>query len=374
MDRLLSLIRLFREGQRRYFQLARQEVAVSNLQLVRSLSLLTAGLLVLFLSISPFIISGWRPTLNHWLLLPASLLIWVLSEAYARWGSPTNRGVTVLCLMFQMVLFILIILIDVMTTPNAPGTFMPLLCVVLPSMFIFPLSFSYTVVAVFEVVYVLLVLSFKNDFIGQYDIFDSIVGISFSLALALVIARLRVRDHETRLRYKQLSTQDLLTEILNKQSFLEAASQYLLASGPEVRCGLLILDVDDFKQVNDRQGHFNGDRLLRSIGRLLSELFRSTDLIGRFGGDEFIILMKGPATLPALEEKCRQIQLRLRQSQEGGCHITCSIGGVLAEGQQTTFEQLFRQADAALYRAKGAGKNRYCLETRCPEEGVSSAG
>ena len=114
--------------------------------------------------------------------------------------------------------------------------------------------------------------------------------------------------------------------------------------------------------------------LLRSIGKLLSELFRSTDLIGRFGGDEFIILMKGPASLSALDEKCRQIQTRLLQSQESDPLITCSIGGVSAEGQQVSFEQLFRQADAALYQAKAAGKNRYCLETCRPEEGVSSAG
>ena len=374
MGRAIALIRQFQAGQRQYFRLARQEVAARNLLLVRALSLTTAGLLLILLCISPFLISGWSPTLNHLLLLPASLLVWALAELYARRGQPTSLGVTMMCLLFEAVLFVLIILIDVIPTPDAPGTFMPLLCVVLPSMFVFPLSLSYGVVAVFEVIYILAVLAFKNDFIGQYDIFNSIVGIIFSLALSLVIARLRVRDHEARLRYQQLSTQDFLTEILNKQSFQEAACRYLLGSGSDVHRALLILDVDDFKNVNDSRGHFSGDRLLRSIGKLLSELFRSTDLIGRFGGDEFIILMKGPASLSALDEKCRQIQTRLLQSQESDPLITCSIGGVSAEGQQVSFEQLFRQADAALYQAKAAGKNRYCLETCRPEEGVSSAG
>lgn len=363
MGRLTEAAAQFHRGQERYFRLARQEVADRNLQLCKALSLLTAGLLVLFLLVSPFLIQGWRPTANHLMLLPATLLVCGAAELYARWGRPTSRGVTLLCLLFEGVLFILIIRIDVLTTPSAPGTFMPLLCVVLPSLFVFPLTLSYAVVAVFEVLYILAVLNYKDVFVGQYDIFDSIVGIAFSLALSFVIARLRARDHEARLRYQQLSMQDFLTEILNKQSFAEAAHQYLLAGGPEIRCGLLILDVDDFKQVNDSQGHYGGDRVLQAIGKFLPELFRSTDLIGRFGGDEFIVLMKGPVTLAALEEKCHQIQLHLRQTGTGAPPVTCSIGGVSAEGRGIGFEQLFRQADAALYRAKRAGKDRYCVES-----------
>lgn len=362
MSRLFSSIKQFQAAQKRYFHLARQEVAERNLRLLRFLSLLTAGLLVLLILVSSLIIRDWHPTVNHTAFLPVLLLICGAAQLYARRGVPASRIVTALCLLFEAVLFIFIIRIDVLTNPSAPGTFMPLLCVVLPSLFIFPLPLSYLMVTLFEVLYVLASLRFKEFFFAQYDIFDSVAGITFSLALAFVIARLRVRDHEARLRYQQLSTRDFLTDILNKHSFQEAAQQYLLSCGPELCCALLILDVDDFKQVNDNQGHYGGDCLLRSIGKFLTEIFRSTDLVGRFGGDEFIVLIKGPITLSALEEKCRQIQRRLYLSQEIASSITCSVGGVVLSSQGVDFETLFRQADAALYQAKRTGKNRCCLE------------
>lgn len=362
MGRLCSSIKQFHAAQKRYFQLARQEVAERNLRLLRFLSLLTAGLLLFFILVSSLIIRDWLPTVNHTFFLPVLLLICAAANLYARLGTLTSRTVTALCLLFETVLFIFIIRIDVLTSASAPGTFMPLLCVVLPSLFIFPLRLSYSMVALFEVLYVLTSLRFKEPFFAQYDIFNSIAGIAFSLALAFVIARLRVRDHEARLRYQQLSTRDFLTNILNKQSFQEAAQRYLLSCGPETRCALLILDVDDFKQVNDNQGHYGGDCLLRSIGKSLTEIFRATDLVGRFGGDEFIILIKGPITLPALEEKCRQIQQQLSLSQETVPSITCSVGGVVLNCPGVDFETLFRQADAALYQAKRTGKNRCCLE------------
>ena len=93
--------------------------------------------------------------------------------------------------------------------------------------------------------------------------------------------------------------------------------------------------------------------------------FRSTDVIGRFGGDEFLVLVKNTADQNVLEAKCRTIQERLSRSAalEGDLHVTCSIGGVLADGQNMSYEELFRQADGALYDAKAAGKNRYELRT-----------
>lgn len=362
MGRPFSSIRQFQAAQKQYFLLARQEVAERNLRLLQLLSLLTTGLVLLFIHISPLVIQGWKPTANHMVFLPVLLVICGAAQLYARRGTPAVRGVTALCLLFEAVLFIFIIRIDVLTTPDAPGTFMPLLCVVLPSLFVFPLHMSYSVVILFEAVYILAALHYKDPFFAQYDIFDSLAGIAFSLALSFVITRLRIRDHETRLRYQHLSTRDFLTDILNKQSFLEAAQGYLRSCGAEVRCALLILDVDDFKQINDSQGHYRGDCLLRSIGRCLTETFRATDLVGRFGGDEFIVLVKGPITLPALTEKCCQIQKRLYLSREI-VSITCSVGGVLLENREADFETLFRQADAALYQAKRAGKNRCCLES-----------
>ena len=93
-------------------------------------------------------------------------------------------------------------------------------------------------------------------------------------------------------------------------------------------------------------------------------MFRTSDLIGRFGGDEFIVLVKGAISQAALEDKCVQIQQKLRQLRiADSCeNVTCSIGCATLLESSETFEHLFRRADDALYRAKQLGKNRYQID------------
>lgn len=124
------------------------------------------------------------------------------------------------------------------------------------------------------------------------------------------------------------------------------------------------MNIDDFKGVNDSLGHLPGDVLLRSIGELLWETFRTTDIIGRLGGDEFMVFVKGSACGAVLKEKYRTIQNKL---PERALRVTCSVSEVLVKRQRADFEHLFRQADGALYQAKPTGKNRVVLRG-CQEE------
>lgn len=129
------------------------------------------------------------------------------------------------------------------------------------------------------------------------------------------------------------------------------------------------MNTDGFKGVNNSLGHLPGDVLLRSIGELLWETFRTTDIIGRLGGDEFMVFVKGSASGAVLKEKCRTIQNKLRVCELPECslRVTCSVGRVLVKRQRADCEHLFRQADGALYQAKPTGKNRVVLRG-CQEE------
>lgn len=167
---------------------------------------------------------------------------------------------------------------------------------------------------------------------------------------------------DLRLKYQQLSQQDFLSGILNKQTFEEKGRCCMESLTPSSHCALLLLDLDDFKLVNDSLGHYAGDQLLRQIGEFLQHAFRSTDLIGRFGGDEFIVLMKGPMSTAIVEKKASLILQMLRSIQMSGLpkEITCSIGCVVSEDGDT-YDELFIKADKALYTAKKNGKNGYHL-------------
>lgn len=363
MRRLFNFLRDNLQAMRRYFTEGRDEIAEKNLRLMRTASLCTAALLAVFLALTPYVIRGWRPSPQHLLFLPASLALYAVSAAYARFGRCRPRVVTALCMAFCATLFAFIVLIDALSDPLAPGTFFPMLCIALPAVFILPARYGFAPVLAGEIAYVAAVLRVKPLEIAQYDVFGSLVGIGFSLAMRQLIAQLRVRDYELRMRYRQLSMQDTLSGILNKKAFELSAQRYLRAAGELAGGALMVLDLDDFKRVNDRLGHYAGDRLLRAVGELLPDVFRGSDLIGRFGGDEFVMLVKGGIGVRALTEKCLQIQRRFGELRipDSGERFTCSIGCAMIRGGET-FEQLFRRADGALYRAKQAGKNRYLID------------
>ena len=86
-------------------------------------------------------------------------------------------------------------------------------------------------------------------------------------------------------------------------------------------------------------------------------------LAGRFGGDEFLVLVRDTANQALMEEKCRRLQQRLREATAKVCSfpVTCSIGGVLADSRRISFDAMFQQADAAMYQAKSSGKDHFVL-------------
>ena len=121
-----------------------------------------------------------------------------------------------------------------------------------------------------------------------------------------------------------------------------------------------MVDLDQFKEINDRHGHPAGDRALRETARALRDSFGRSGLVGRIGGDEFAVLLPTPRTREALEEELQAFQTRIRSVEWGETRLTCSIGGWRAVPGQR-IESLYQQADQMLYQAKEAGRDRYVL-------------
>ncbi|WP_374602056.1 diguanylate cyclase [Niveibacterium sp.] len=160
-----------------------------------------------------------------------------------------------------------------------------------------------------------------------------------------------------------LSRTDGLTGLYNRatiDALLQEAWQRAKRFG-EQPCSLLILDIDHFKQINDRYGHAVGDAVIRSVATAIRESTRGADSIGRFGGEEFIVIL--PATdAPGAEFLAERIRLRIEQTElrsaAGPIHFTVSIGAADFRVQDDDATAWLRRADAALYRAKAAGRNR----------------
>ena len=157
-------------------------------------------------------------------------------------------------------------------------------------------------------------------------------------------------------------TTDALTELPNRAWLERILAEALLASrdgGAGV--GLVLLDVDDFKRVNDTFGHVTGDAVLRQVAQLLPGALRHSDTAGRWGGEEFLIVLPDTDLAGAALVAAKLVELvRTAPSPHTGAPVTISAGVAAAPQHGLDAEELVRRADLALYAAKRAGKDRHC--------------
>ncbi|MFZ5449384.1 MAG: diguanylate cyclase [Thermodesulfobacteriota bacterium] len=162
---------------------------------------------------------------------------------------------------------------------------------------------------------------------------------------------------------KSLAIRDALTGLHNYRYFRETLHYEVERSRRyNAPLSLLFLDIDDFKQINDTLGHLQGDAVIREVGAILKGGIRLADLLCRYGGDEFVLLMSQTPLLQAvlLAERLRRLIAQSPLNQAGpGQRVTLSIGAAELQPGMST-EDLIKSADNALYRAKEAGKNRIC--------------
>jgi diguanylate cyclase (GGDEF)-like protein len=182
------------------------------------------------------------------------------------------------------------------------------------------------------------------------------------LFVYMVIRNLRGDKNEEQLKDKAQT--DALTGLLNRAAALERISHFIYGEGREWRHALMIIDLDGFKEINDTFGHLEGDRVLQAMAKKMQSILRPSDIIGRFGGDEFIVLVKYTETIDFVRRHARELVYALEYLCV--CNgipktVTASIGVALVQNGQKTFEQFFQEADEALYTAKLSGKNRYCI-------------
>jgi diguanylate cyclase (GGDEF)-like protein len=151
---------------------------------------------------------------------------------------------------------------------------------------------------------------------------------------------------------------DPLTGLLNRKAlagrFEEIAQQAKLTGAPVC---LVACDLDHFKQVNDVHGHDRGDAVLKDAAYVLRKQLRSFELVYRLGGEEFLIVLPG-CSIHEGHAIAERVRIGLADARPGGLPVTASFGVAAASGADAAFEPLFRAADAALYQAKRAGRNR----------------
>lgn len=154
--------------------------------------------------------------------------------------------------------------------------------------------------------------------------------------------------------------QDSLSGLYNKAATQELTRRVLMKN-PEQAYAFFILDIDNFKIVNDTCGHAAGDQVIADFARKIRQQFGKDGIVGRIGGDEFAVFVPAPFK-DWVERKAKLLSDTLQyefSDNQKTCHISASIGVAISPEAGTTFETLYQNADTALYQTKDKGKNGY---------------
>ena len=182
----------------------------------------------------------------------------------------------------------------------------------------------------------------------------------------------RIVEERTK-ELQELASKDALTKLWNRRMIFEILSNELRSLNAKVGfVSVVMVDLDGFKKINDRHGHHAGDLVLLHAASLLKACLRHTDEIGRYGGEEFLVVLRdcsGQAAIVRAEQLRNSLESAPLALSNGALRVTASFGVNWSSEPLTDLQELISGADQALYRAKKAGRNR--VETFCPEPSVS---
>lgn len=156
-----------------------------------------------------------------------------------------------------------------------------------------------------------------------------------------------------------LASKDALTGIYNNKTFHEIVNN-VLTHQPELKHAMMIIDVDDFKQINDEYGHMQGDKILKWIASAISGSLRNDDVAARVGGDEFAVFMRNYKDRDNIEQLAERILHNFEKlSKDSGITVSCSLGVAMYPDNAVNFDELYKIADSAMYEIKRSSKHDY---------------
>ena len=347
-----------------YYVKGQADIANTN-----TTTLIFSGIGLLFITILLYLVSfimfsGWRPRWTHNGLLIiglASIFIGLLLQK----KKVTSFYLVLFCsLLFQYGVMFMIISMGTFVYWDCPSTFITLVLIVLPVMFIIPETIMIPSVIIWETTFVVLTYQTKIVSAIEFDVFSSIAAAIGSIILLVITSQLRVKEYLSKREYMELSVVDVLTGIWNKAACAQKADEYLKSRGKEP-FAFMVIDIDHFKDINDTRGHGTGDKVLKLAGDVLKDTFREMDIYGRFGGDEFTILMRNIEDKDLIEERILQFKNKFKRLVKVSLDYatTMSVGTIIidADDQVVTYEELFHMADVILYTVKKNGKGRHAI-------------
>ena len=268
------------------------------------------------------------------------------------------RRTTKYSIVFWVMFILYVISLNIFFYDQFPGYLFGMIQILLG--LVLQLSFftTFLITTITTIIYLLVSYAVNSPGLGLPEVLIAITSYSFVLLGANIISGTREVELENLSKLEKLSTQDSLTKLLNRRS-----TQYLIDShlAESDKGFLLVIDVDNFKNVNDNQGHLIGDLVLKDLSNKLFELTPKNAIVGRIGGDEFVTFLVN-STKEETEKFATLLQKEFFSLIENTIEEQVSLSiGIAQVHPKDNFDSVFARADLALYDVKLAGKNGYAF-------------
>ena len=342
----------------RLFDFRQEQLAQSNTHMLRE-AILHSGVIYFVLLVLKFISHLYRIPWTDAIMVPVYIFFFNQRSRLAD-AELSFKQVRLYSFIFFLCFLTGISVIDLFPVSDTPK-------VALFPIFLLIFSVYYmdrfSVIAAFEGVYVL-VYELIAVFSGQFNearLYTGVVPYIVSFAIYWSVLGIYTEERRDNRVLEEKSSKDGLTGLLNKVSAEEEMRHYMSHRKEGSACAMIMLDFDNFKHVNDAYGHKIGDDALRKFGEILRRNFRTSDILGRMGGDEFMVLAREPVSEDFLIKQLNSVLMELATARFGDAKgFTCSIG-VAIDPQGYSFERLYQVCDDALYEAKARGKAQYII-------------
>lgn len=208
-------------------------------------------------------------------------------------------------------------------------------------------------------------LKFESENVGIIILIDDVTELLKLRGVALDLEKIKEINRqlsESRDFYKQTAETDKLTGLLNKITFENICREYIQNISAGEVAALFVIDLDNFKKANDTYGHQFGDLILKNFAEKLRDNFSADGIVGRFGGDEFVILLKNIADINFVSDRARTLLKMARDlHSDKDWHLSASIGISIIDGGEKNYSEIFSAADKSVYVVKNQGRNGFSV-------------
>lgn len=348
------------EKRNNYFRDGKTEITEYNVRYLPVSTIIGILILSLLIFITPYILKGWRATAEYYSMYITLGFFLVLSLIYRKFKIYNYCLVQATCIAQYVVMFFHFIVISVFPYDDNYQVYISIFIMLMPALYIIRPSATFAISAVCGCIYIITAYRYKAVEIASQEAFTTIAALIFSRFISYFLFHMRVEYYMSRQKFISLSTTDELTSLLNRNTVEHVYTKYIENKPHDEQYAVMMIDIDDFKHINDNYGHRAGDFTLQIFSRNLKRIFEPYDIIGRIGGDEFFILMKHAKSEEDVTRKAGEIIAACAViSEKTKIRVSASIGTVFASNRAVTFSQIYKQADELLYISKNKGKNTY---------------